>query len=50
MPKKNFGGQGSQQNLNAGKSFLRDHLAESSRIEDSVAAMDRQPRRVQGLT
>lgn len=29
---------------------MRDHLAESSKLEESVAAMDRQPRRIEGLT
>ena len=48
MQKKTFG-FGSQQNLNGGKGFNRD-LADSSKLEDSVAAMDRQPRRVDGLT
>jgi hypothetical protein len=50
MPRKNFGGQSSQQNLHGSKNFIRDHLAESSKLEDSVAAMDRQPRRIEGLT
>lgn len=49
MPKKNFGNQSSQQNLNGGRSFIRD-LAESSKLEESVAALDRPPRRIEGLT